>query len=161
MEMRSARSVTLLLLCIAIPLIVGIAGSVVTAGSIPIWYAALEKPAFNPPNWTFGPVWTTLYILMGISLYLVLKSGMANPLVRQGIVLFAIQLGANFLWSVLFFGMHAILFAFLEILILFGLIAAMMITFFHITKPAGWLLVPYLCWVAIAAVLNATIWVLN
>jgi tryptophan-rich sensory protein len=155
--MKSARSVILFLLCIAIPFITGLAGSVFTAGSIPTWYTELAKPPFNPPNWVFGPIWTILYILMGISLYLVIKNGMENPLVRQGVVLFAIKPGANFLWSVLFFGMHAIFFAFLEIIFLFGLIAATMITFFRVTKPAGWLLVPHPGRVAVAAVLNAMI----
>lgn len=161
MDLRSVRSAILFVLCIAIPLVIGMIGSVFTVNNIPTWYTALNKPAFNPPNWVFGPVWTILYILMGISLYLILRGGVDKPLVRQGIILFAIQLVANLLWSIIFFGMHAIFFAFIDILVLFILIVATIVTFFRVSRPAGLLLVPYLCWVGFASVLNAMIWVLN
>ena len=161
MDPKALRSGILFIICIAIPLVIGVIGSVFTFENIPTWYAALNKPVFAPPGWVFGPAWTILYILMGISLYLILQNGMDNPMVRQGVILFAIQLALNLLWSIIFFGMHAIFFAFVVIIMLFVVLVATMISFFRISKPAAWLLVPYLCWLGFASVLNATIWIIN
>ena len=161
MDPKALRSGILFIICITIPLIIGMIGSVFTASNIPTWYAALNKPVFTPPGWVFGPAWTILYILMGISLYLILQNGVDKPMVSQGVILFAVQLALNLLWSIVFFGMHAIFFAFVIIIMLFVVLVATMISFFRVSKPAGWLLITYLCWLGFASVLNATIWILN
>jgi translocator protein len=158
---RTLRTFLLPVLCIALPLIVGIFGSFFTVGSISGWYAGLNKPAINPPDWIFGPVWTLLYILMGISLYLVLREGTERPLVRQGAMLFLAQLALNLLWSIVFFGLHAIVAALVVLLPLIVLIAVTAISFRRISAPAAWLLAPYLVWCCFAALLNAQIWLLN
>jgi tryptophan-rich sensory protein len=158
---RTFRTWLLPVLCIALPLIVGIVGSFFTAGSIPGWYAGLNKPAINPPAWVFGPVWTVLYILMGISLYLVLRDGTERTPVRQGVILFTVQLALNLLWSIVFFYGQAVAAALVVLLLLIVLIAATAISFRRISVPAAWLLAPYLAWCCFAAVLNAQIWLLN
>jgi translocator protein len=161
MDPKALRSGILLLICIALPLIVGMIGSFFTLDNIPTWYAALNKPAFNPPAWVFGPVWTILYILMGISLYLILRNGVTTPAVRWGVILFAVQIVLNLLWSIIFFGMHSIFFAFVVIIMLLVSLVATIISFYRVSKPAAWLLVPYLCWLGFASVLNGTIWIIN
>ena len=155
------RSAGLLLLCIAIPLIAGFIGAVFTTPAIPGWYAGLHKPSFNPPSWVFGPVWTILYILMGISLWMFIQEGLETPNGKLGLALFGIQLAANVGWSIIFFGLHQLAVAFAEVLVLFCLIAATMVVFFRVSKPAGLLLVPYLCWTAFASLLTGMVWVLN
>ncbi|MEN6397288.1 MAG: TspO/MBR family protein [Methanoregula sp.] len=161
MDTPRYRTALLFVFCIAVPLLVGVAGSFFTAGSIPGWYAGLNKPAFNPPAWVFAPAWTLLYILMGSALFLVLKEGTGKPLVRQGAILFTVQLALNFSWSIVFFGLHAIAAALAVLLLLIVLIAATMIVFRRISVPAAWLFVPYLAWCCFAALLNASIWMLN
>jgi tryptophan-rich sensory protein len=160
-NLPKARSTGLLILCLAIPLIIGIAGSLITMPEIGGWYTALHKPWFNPPSWIFGPVWILLYILMGVSLWLIVRDEYESRPVRQAVILFAIQLIANLLWSVLFFGMHLIFAALLGVIVLFILIAATIIAFRRISSTAGWLLVPYLCWTAFASLLTGMIWILN
>ena len=161
MKLPSTRSLGLLVLCIAIPLIIGLIGSVFTMPEVGGWYAGLQKPSFNPPAWLFGPVWTLLYILMGISLWLVIRGGISSRPVQQAVALFAVQLGLNLAWSIIFFGMHLIAAAFIEILILFAFIVATTLTFKRINPSAGWLFVPYICWTAFASVLTGTLWLLN
>ncbi|HNX17281.1 MAG TPA: tryptophan-rich sensory protein [Methanoregula sp.] len=161
MESRKLRTGLLFVLCLAIPLLVGIIGSYFTSGSIPGWYAGLNKPAINPPAWVFAPVWTALYILMGFSLWLVVREGTRHAPVRQGIIIFSIQLALNLLWSIVFFSWHMIAAAFVVLMLLVGFIAATALVFRRISVPAAWLLVPYLAWCCFAAVLNAQIWLLN
>ncbi len=161
MKIPSSRSLGLLVLCIAIPLIIGIIGSVFTMPEVGSWYAGLQKPSFNPPAWLFGPVWTLLCILMGVSLWLVIRDGMSSRPVQQAVALFAVQLGLNLAWSIIFFGMHLIAVAFIEILILFVFIVATTLAFRRINPTAGWLFIPYLCWTAFASVLTGTLWLLN
>jgi tryptophan-rich sensory protein len=161
MQFPSARSAALLVICIAIPLVIGFIGSFLTMPDIAGWYAGLQKPSFNPPAWIFGPVWTLLYILMGASLWLIVKDGIGDTLVQQAVILFFAQLAANLAWSIIFFGMHLLFVAFVEVLVLFALIAATAFTFRRINPAAAWLLVPYLCWTAFASVLTGTIWLLN
>jgi len=161
MKLPTARLLGLLVLCIAIPLIIGIIGSFFTMPEVGGWYAGLQKPSFNPPAWIFGPVWTLLYILMGVSLWLVIRDGMSSRPVQQAVALFAVQLALNLAWSVIFFGMHLIAVAFIEVLILVIFIIATMLTFRRINPTAGWLFVPYLCWTAFASVLTGTLWFLN
>jgi benzodiazapine receptor len=149
-----------LLLCIIIPLGIGAVSGIGTASSIDAWYVNIEKPSFNPPNYLFGPVWTTLYILMGISFYMILQSE-KNELRTKAIAIFCIQLFLNFWWSFIFFKFQLLGFAFIEIILIWLSIAAMIIVFFEINKTAALLQIPYLLWVSFASVLNGTIWLLN
>lgn len=124
------------------------------------WYTGLVKPSWNPPNWLFGPVWSVLYLLMAISVWLVwLKEGLAGALIPLGI--FLLQLVLNAAWSWLFFGKHEMGLAFLEILVLWAAILACVILFWELNPISGILLVPYILWVTFAAYLNYTLWQLN
>ena len=148
-----------LLIALAIPLLIGFSGSFFTISEIGSWYQTIQKPPWNPPNWIFGPVWTTLYVLMGISLFLVWRSSASQK--RIAIILFTLQLVLNFFWSFIFFKQHKIDFAFAEILALWLMILLTIFAFGRINKLASWLLVPYISWVSFAAILNFTIWQLN
>jgi len=139
----------------------GLLGALATTPSIGGWFKGLAKPSFNPPNWIFGPVWTTLYLLMGIALFLVWRRGLKTAGVKAALVLFLIQLVLNVLWSVLFFGLHQPALAFFEIAALWVLILLTMLKFFGFSRPAGWLLFPYLLWVSFASLLNFFLWRLN
>jgi tryptophan-rich sensory protein len=161
MNIPSSRSLVLLVLCIALPLIAGFVGAIFTLPAIPGWYAGLQKPVFTPPSWVFGPAWTILYLLMGISLWIFITEGWKSRLGKAGVVLFLVQLAANVGWSVIFFGMHLLTAAFVEVLVLFCLIAATTAVFLRISRTAGLLLVPYLCWTAFASFLTGMVWVLN
>jgi tryptophan-rich sensory protein len=144
-------------LCLAM----GALGSIFTAPAIQGWYGSLIKPSFNPPDWVFGPVWTLLYILMGIALYLVLIKGKDASGVKKGVQIFLIQLMLNVAWSYLFFYLKSPFYAFLEILLLWAAIFLTMRQFKKLDIRAVWLLVPYILWVSFAAFLNYTIWRLN
>lgn len=139
----------------------GFIGSLFTTPSIPSWYAGINKPSFNPPNWVFAPVWTTLFLLMGISLYLVWRTGLNDKNVKIAIAVFVFQLVLNSLWSYLFFGLHSPFAAVIEIIFLWIAILASIILFFRISWVAGTLLIPYILWVSFASVLNFAIWRLN
>ena len=139
----------------------GIIGSLFTAPAVRNWYQTINKPSFNPPNWVFAPVWTTLFILMGIALYLVWRESSQDKKVTRIRLIFFVHLGLNILWSVLFFGRQNPGLAFLEILVLLGFIIYLVKAFGRINKTAGWLLVPYLAWVSFASILNYSIWRLN
>jgi tryptophan-rich sensory protein len=139
----------------------GIIGAVFTAPAIPVWYATLVKPAFNPPAWVFGPVWTTLFLLMGIAAFLVWQKGLKKKQVRVALLLFVLQLGLNTLWSIIFFGLRSPGGALIEIVFLWLAIAATIAAFYKISKPAAWLMVPYIMWVSFAAFLNYSIWIVN
>ena len=149
----------ILLACILIPQLAGGLGSLATIPEIPVWYAGIQKPSCNPPNWIFGPVWGTLFLMMGISLYLVVKRGIKRH--RNAIGVFGLQLALNVLWSVLFFGMHHPDYSFFEIIFLLAAITWNAVWFYRITPWAGMLLVPYACWVLFASFLNFTVWRLN
>lgn len=144
-----------IVLCLA----AGAIGGLATYPAIPGWYASLDKPSFNPPNWVFGPVWTVLYVLMGIAAYAVYK--MKKKEVRGALAVFGLQLCLNILWSVLFFGLHSPLYGLLCIMALWTAIAVTIIRFYEISKTAGLLLVPYILWVSFASLLNFYVWVLN
>ena len=148
-----------LALCVLIPLVIGFIGGIFTSSSVSNWYSTLNKPSFNPPSWIFSPVWTLLYILMGIALYLVFVSN--SKYRKAGLILFGVQLGLNLLWSILFFGLRNPYFAFIEILVLWIWILVTIVYFFRIDKKAGWLMIPYILWVSFAALLNYMIFVLN
>jgi benzodiazapine receptor len=150
-----------LVISILIPLIAGFIGSIATLSSIPTWYATLVKPVWAPPNWVFGPVWTTLYILMGIALFLVWHEGLERHDVKIAISVFGVQLFLNILWSVIFFGFQSILGGLIVIIILWVAILANIILFFRIFKASGILLLPYIIWVSIALYLNYVLYILN
>lgn len=152
----SVKLIISILACLAVG---GISGYV-TASEIPGWYATLQKPSFNPPNWLFGPVWTLLYIMMGIAFWLVWKSD-ASDLKQKAMLLFALQLTLNFFWSILFFSFHQTGWAMVEIALLWVFILLCIVSFYPISAIAAYLLVPYLCWVSFASLLNFYIWKLN
>ena len=146
---------------IVIVFIAGAIGTVATLSQIPTWYATLAKPVWAPPNWLFGPVWTTLYVLIGIALFLVWREGTDRQDVRAALGIFAVQLVLNILWSVVFFSYHSLLGGFIVIFILWIAILANIIAFYIISKPAGLILIPYIVWVSIASYLNYTVYILN
>lgn len=144
----------------------GAAGSIFTAPAIGSWYADLAKPWFTPPNWIFAPVWTALYALMGIALYLVYEKGFVNgklrfSKIRASVTIFAVQLALNILWSYLFFGLQSPLYGLAGIIPLWIAIAATIVSFYRVSKPAGIVLLPYIAWVSIATALNYYVWILN
>jgi len=136
-------------------------GSLFTFKVIPTWYAGLKKPPYTPPNWAFGPVWTTLYILMGISVFLVWRNGLAIDGALLAFTLFWIQLVINALWSVIFFGMKSRGGGVITIIVLWLLILATIITSFRVSVWASALLIPYIVWVSIASYLNIGVWLQN
>jgi tryptophan-rich sensory protein len=148
-------------LVVFICLTVGYLSGIVTRESITTWYPTLVKPFFNPPNWIFAPVWTLLYIMMGIAAGLVWTSEFEQKTVKKALGFFAIQLGLNALWSYLFFGLHNPLLALIEIVLLWLMIFETYNQFKKIDKVAGFLMLPYLAWVSFATILNASIWWLN
>ena len=139
----------------------GIIGSLFTTPSIPTWYASLAKPAFNPPSWVFAPVWTLLFLLMGVAVFLVWRKGINNRQARVALYVFAGQLVLNILWSVLFFGLHSPLAAFCEVVVLWLAICWTIISFNRVSKAAAWLLMPYIFWVSFATLLNFSLMILN
>lgn len=153
-------SITLFIISIGIPLVVGGISGALTAKEITGWYKAANKPSINPPNYVFGPVWTTLYLLMGIALFLVLKAN-NSTFNTCAVVLFATQLILNFIWSIIFFRLHKPGWALAENILLWLSIAATIAVFYQIKPAAAWLLVPYLCWVTFAIILNAAFWKAN
>jgi tryptophan-rich sensory protein len=154
---------------IAIPLIAGVIGSIFTSESVSTWYQTIEKPAFSPPDWLFGPVWTTLYVLMGISLFLVWRATTSTstfPKDRRrekiaAFIAFGSQLILNVLWSFIFFGLRSPQLAFAEIVILLISIVVTIVIFYKISRLAAVLMIPYAGWVAFASLLNLQIWLLN
>ncbi len=153
------------IIAVGLPLAAGFVGSVFTSPAIPDWYAGLEKPVFSPPNWLFAPVWTLLYILMGISFYRILSLQQLNdaraPAAKAAVTVFLVHLAVNLLWSVLFFGLRNPLLGLIDILILLILIAVVIQRFYRLDRTAAYLLLPYLAWVTFATLLNFSIWRLN
>lgn len=141
--------------------LVGILGTPFTLSAIPTWYVGLNKPFFAPPNWIFGPVWTLLYLLMGISFFLIWKQGFKKNKIKTAGKYFLAQLMLNFLWSPIFFGLRAPLLGFIVIVVMWSLIILTMKKFYPISRWAFYLLVPYLLWVSFATLLNIAIVVLN
>ena len=146
--------------CILLTLLVGGLSGYLTIQGVATWYPALHKPFFNPPNTIFGPVWTFLYFLMGVSFFLVIKQP-PSPARTRAIQIFILQLVANFLWSILFFNRHLIGIALADILIMLVLIYTMVVTFGRVSRLASLLQLPYLVWVSFATILNAAILYLN
>jgi len=139
----------------------GIIGSLFTTAAIDGWYTTLVRPELAPPNWVFGPVWTTLYVLMGIAAFLVWRHGAGRQAVRIALGIFSFQLILNTLWSIVFFRFESLGGALITIAFLWLAIVATMVSFSKVSKTAVWLLVPYLLWVSFAAYLNLSFWQLN
>lgn len=150
-----------LLTSIIVCQLAGAIGFFYSAPAISGWYKLINKPSFTPPNWVFGPVWIILYLLMGISAYLIWKKGLASKEARMGIFVFAFQLFLSVFWSVLFFGIGNFMAAFIEILSLWVAIIATIMTFSKISKISAILLSPYVLWVSFASILNFFIWRMN
>ena len=151
----------ILLLFIVVAESAGFVGSFFTIDSISTWYTTLAKPALNPPNWIFGPVWTTLYFLMGVGAFLVWRKARATQEGRRALVVFLVHLIANSLWSIIFFGLQEPGYALVWIVFLLGLILFTTFLFYRISRWAAYLFVPYVAWVCFATYLNYSIWVLN
>jgi tryptophan-rich sensory protein len=154
-------SVYKLITAIVVSELAGIIGAVFTVSAIQNWYATLAKPALNPPSWIFGPVWTTLYALMGIAVFLVWNQGWDRKEVKKALGIFALQLILNGAWSVIFFGLQNPPWAFMNLVLMWLAIISTMVLFHKISKPAMWLLLPYILWVSFAGYLNLMIWILN
>ena len=150
-----------LIISVLIPLCAGLIGSVFTIRSIPTWYATLMKPDLSPPGWIFAPVWTALYVLMGIAAFLVWRKGLEHKGVKAALIVFGIQLFLNTIWSIIFFGLQNPFWAFIDIIALWLAIIANIIYFRRISYTCAFLLLPYLIWVSFASYLNYSIWTLN
>ena len=150
-----------LIVSIVICLVIGNIGTLFTMPNIATWYATLNKPGINPPNWIFGPVWTTLFVLMGISLFLVWKNDKKDENRRMFFIVFAVNLILNVMWSIIFFSLHLTGLAFFEVIMLALSIVLLIVLSWKISKGAAYLLVPYLLWVSFASFLNYNIWYLN
>lgn len=149
-------------IAVAVCLAVGYFSGAETRESVSTWYPTLKKPAFNPPDWVFAPVWTLLYVMMGIAAGLVWDKYSENKVeVKTALGYFGVQLALNAMWSILFFGLKNPFLALIEIVLLWLMIYETYIKFRSIYKAASWLMVPYLLWVAFATVLNGSIWWLN
>ncbi|OYU54010.1 MAG: TspO protein [Chitinophagaceae bacterium BSSC1] len=158
MQLTSGRKLVLtILLCESVGIISGLLAGVANNP----WFDALLKPSWNPPGYLFGPVWTVLYLLMGISAWLVWKSLFPINMKTKALMYFSIQLFLNFWWSILFFNFHSSLLALIDIVLMLFFICLTIFEFSKISKLAAWLLLPYLLWVSFATVLNGTIWYLN
>ena len=155
------KSIAMFLACLIVTFAAAALGSFATTPSIPTWYAALNKPFFNPPNWIFGPVWTLLYLMMAVAAYLIWQKGLNDPAVRTALIVFLIQLALNSLWSVVFFGWHALWLAYIVIILLWLAIIGTIVLFFPLVPLAAWLLVPYILWVSFASFLNLAVALLN
>lgn len=150
-----------LIISILIPLAIGAVSGFFTTAEIPGWYQTINKPTWNPPSWIFGPVWTTLYVMMGIALFLIWKSDVSQTAKKTAIILFAAQLGLNFFWSFIFFNQHQPGWALVEIIVMWVSILLTIFAFAAVSKTGAWLLIPYISWVSFATILNYTIWQLN
>ena len=157
MELKMKHSWVALFLCIFISFLPALFGSLFEPGA---WYAGLKKPLLNPPGWVFGPVWSALYIMMGLSCWLLWRCRHSSR-VGMPMVVFSAQLVLNGLWPYIFFGLKRPGLAFVEIIILWFAIGATVVLFYSKRKSAGLLLCPYLVWVTFAAYLNFSIWRLN
>ena len=155
---KISRIAIVVIICLA----VGYLSGMVTRSSITTWYPTLVKPSFNPPNWIFAPVWTSLYVMMGVAAGLIWNQITTQKLaVTKALQIFAIQLVLNALWSYLFFGLHNLMLATIEVVLLWLMIFETYSQFAKINKTASYLMLPYLAWVSFASVLTASIWWLN
>jgi tryptophan-rich sensory protein len=159
--MMKINNLSKLVISIVLSELAGVIGSIFTISAIPTWYATLTKPALNPPAWIFGPVWTTLYILMGVAAFLIWKNGLERKDVKVALSIFGVQLILNAFWSIVFFGLHSLVWALASIIVLWLLIVWTIAAFYKISRPAAYMLLPYIAWVSFAMYLNYAIWALN
>jgi translocator protein len=152
---------TKLIISIVLCLGGGFASGFFSQSGLNTWYMSINKPSWNPPAFLFGPVWTTLYILMGISLWTIWKSDSPEAYKKKALTIFGVQLFLNFIWSLLFFKFESPAWALVDILLMVVTIITTIFVFAESSKKAAWLLVPYICWVSFASILNYTIWSLN
>jgi tryptophan-rich sensory protein len=155
------KNTTLLIMCVVVSEFFGSIGSLATIPNIPTWYRTLIKPPLNPPNWIFGPVWSLLFALIGISLYLILSNKGKKKTLHRALFWFSMQFTCNILWSFLFFGFHSPAAGLLCIGALWSSILLTIQYFSKIDRNAGYILIPYLAWVTFALYLNAGILILN
>lgn len=155
------NKVTVFIFSLGVSLLAGFLGSFFTQSSVSGWYLNLHKPFFNPPSWLFGPVWTFLFILIGISLYLIIKAKADKKIKEKAYILFIVQWLLNIAWSFCFFYLKNPLLGFIEIIILLSSIIFTTVYFYRINKVAGYLFIPYILWVSFASILNLAIWFLN
>ena len=156
----SLRPISKLIISLLLPLSVGGIAGFFTSTAVNGWFTTLHHPSFRPPNWLFGPVWTTLYILMGISLYIIWMQP-SNSRQKKALSIFTVQLTLNFFWSFLFFYFHVIGFALIDISALWLSIVLMIVRLRKVKPGAAYLNIPYLCWVTFALVLNLAYYKLN
>ena len=155
------KPIVKLIISIAIPLAVGSISSLFTASSVDGWFTTIQKPSFNPPNWIFAPVWTILYIMMGIACYLVWEMDANKKIKSTAIFFYGVQLALNFLWSLIFFYAQQPGWALADIILLWLMILLTIIWFGKVSIIPAWLMIPYICWVSFATILNFYIWKLN
>jgi translocator protein len=156
----SKSQIVKLIVSLLLPLGLGSIAGLITSEAVPEWFAALNRPSFSPPNWLFGPVWTTLYILLGLSFFLIWKQE-ASRQRNQAIIIFFVQMALNFGWSFIFFYFNMIGLALIEIVLLWISIIIMLLLFYKIKPAAAYMNIPYLIWVTFASVLNAGYYILN
>jgi benzodiazapine receptor len=161
MRKMALKQISKLVAAIVACLAAGAIGSIFTRTAIANWYTTLEKPPFTPPDWLFAPVWTLLYILMGVAAFLVWRMGSRDRQVRVALIVFLVQLVLNAFWSIAFFGLESPLYGLIVISILWVAILVTIVLFFRISKVSSILMWPYLLWVSFATVLNSSIWLLN
>lgn len=162
-ELRIMNKINIkrLIISLILPQLAGLVGSFFTIPAISSWYLNLEKPSFSPPNWIFGPAWVTLYLLMGISAYLVWQKIDENQKAKKSLWFFCIHLIFNASWSLMFFGLKSPGLGLINIIIIWLLIIVLIIKFWKINRWSSYLLIPYLAWVSFASLLNYFIWILN
>lgn len=157
----SSATIITFLICLAIPLLIGFIGSQFTMESVKTWYLTINRPSFNPPNWVFAPVWTTLYVLMGIASFRVWQRRKTAEWFHWAVIIYLVQLIFNLMWSFIFFELHQIGFALVEIILLLLLIVINAFIFYRFDKFAAWLFLPYFLWVSFATYLTYSIFILN
>jgi tryptophan-rich sensory protein len=156
-----ARLLLKFFVAVSVSLLAGAIGAIYTSTAIPTWYMTLPKPLLSPPGWVFMPVWTTLYVLMGLAAFLVWRKGIEQKDVRAALDAFGFQLVLNAAWSVFFFGLRSPLLGLIDIAALWLAVVATIIAFRRVSRPAAWLLAPYLAWVSFASYLNLSIWLMT
>lgn len=149
------------IICAIVCMGLGFLSGFSTFESIEGWYTTLNKPSFNPPNWIFGPVWSVLYLMMGVASGLIWNLGLNKPGVKPALIIFALQFALNLAWTPVFFGMHQLFAALIIIVLMWCAIWLCMIRFYRLRSISGWLLIPYLLWVSFATILNGALWRLN
>ena len=159
-NIRWSREIGVAILALGAVIAASLLGQLATFPNLAPWYASLVKPSFNPPNWVFGPVWTALYLLMAFAAWRILRLP-PSPARRNALILFFVQLALNVAWSWMFFAAHSPMLGLINIVPQFFVIAATLVAFSRLDRPAGWCLAPLAAWVGYASLLNAAVWWLN